>query len=239
MKLLAIETATEACSVALWVDGEVLERFEIAPRRHSALVLPWADALLAEAGVARSQLDAIACGRGPGAFTGVRLAVAMTQGIALALDRPAVPVSTLHALALHAPSGASEVVAAIDARMNEVYVARYRRDGAELVPLEAEAVVEPTDYGPSRVVAVGVGTGFSACDGALHRQFGGLLVACDSAALPRASAISSIAAGAFARGEAVDASFLEPAYLRNRVALTLEERRIARDASVAPPALDR
>ena len=103
MKLLAFETATEACSVALYLDGEVHERFDIAPRRHAELSLPWADALLAETGLARSQLDAIAVGRGPGAFTGVRLAIALAQGIALALDRPVVPVSTLAVLAAGAP----------------------------------------------------------------------------------------------------------------------------------------
>ena len=115
MKLLAFETATEACSVALWIDGDVRERFEIAPRRHAGLALPWADALLAEAGVAKSQLDAIAVGRGPGAFTGVRLAIAIAQGIALALDRPVVPVSTLAALAMRAPG--DRILSAIDARM--------------------------------------------------------------------------------------------------------------------------
>ena len=92
MRLLAIETATEACSVAVWIDGHVHERFEIAPRRHAELTLPWAEQLLVEAGVAKSQLDAIAVGRGPGAFTGVRLAIALAQGIALALDRPLLPV---------------------------------------------------------------------------------------------------------------------------------------------------
>ena len=100
MNLLAFELSTEACSVALWVDGDVRERHEIAPRRHAELALPWAEALLAEAGIAKSQLDAIAVGRGPGAFTGVRLGVAIAQGIALALDRHAVPVSTLAALAM-------------------------------------------------------------------------------------------------------------------------------------------
>ncbi|MDX9765494.1 MAG: tRNA (adenosine(37)-N6)-threonylcarbamoyltransferase complex dimerization subunit type 1 TsaB, partial [Chiayiivirga sp.] len=135
MKLLALETATEACSVALWNDGEVLERFEIAPRRHAELTLPWIEELLAQAGMVRAQLDAVACGRGPGAFTGVRLAVAITQGLALALDRPAVGVSTLDALALpamraleRAGDSATGVLAAIDARMGEVYLADYARD---------------------------------------------------------------------------------------------------------------
>src|SRR3970282_1485136 len=106
MKLLSCETATEACSVALWIDGEVRERFELAPRRHAELSLPWAGQLLAEAGIAKSQLDAIAVGRGPGALSGVRLAIAIGQGIALALDRPMLPVSTLAALALRAAASA-------------------------------------------------------------------------------------------------------------------------------------
>ena len=114
MKLLAFETATEACSVAVWSDGEVRERFEIAPRRHAELALPWAEQLLARAGVAKSQLDAIAVGRGPGAFTGVRLAVALAQGMALALDLPVVPVSTLAVLAQSDASAARLRVAAID-----------------------------------------------------------------------------------------------------------------------------
>lgn len=141
LKLLAFETATEACSVAVWNDGEVLERYELAPRRHAELALPWADALLAEAGVAKSQLDAIAVGRGPGAFTGVRLAVGIAQGIALALDRPVLPVSTLAALAMRA--GAGRVVAAIDARMGEVYVGAFQRDGDSMVALDAERVPSP------------------------------------------------------------------------------------------------
>ena len=114
MKLLAFETSTEACSVALWLDGAVHERFELAPRRHAELALPWAEQLLAEAGVAKSQLDAIATGRGPGAFTGVRLGVAIAQGIALALDRPVLPVSTLATLV---PSARAVVGAAVPVTM--------------------------------------------------------------------------------------------------------------------------
>ena len=108
MKLLAFETATEACSVAVYVDGRVLERHEVAPRRHAELALPWAEALLAEAGLAKAQLDAIAVGRGPGAFTGVRLAVALAQGIALALDRPVLPVPTLAVLAAGAAAAGGD-----------------------------------------------------------------------------------------------------------------------------------
>src|SRR5690606_19412942 len=141
MKLLAFETSTEACSVALWLDGEVRERHERAPRRHAELALPWAEALLAEAGVAKSALDAIAVGRGPGAFTGVRLGIALAQGIALALDRPVVPVSTL--LALAAPVAGDCVIAAIDARMGEVYLGAFLRDDGLLVGLQPEAVGDP------------------------------------------------------------------------------------------------
>ena len=193
MKLLALETATEACSVAVLVDGELRERFDIAPRRHAELTLPWAEQLLAEAGVARSQLDAIAVGRGPGAFTGVRLAIAVAQGIALALDRPVVPVSTLAALAMRAPAcDGDRVLAAIDARMGEVYVAGYGRHGDEWTVLGEEvvaspdAVILPGDAGGW----LGVGTGFAAvaptCATRARRSRGGSSTSC-SASKNRAS----------------------------------------------------
>ena len=150
MKLLALELSTEACSVALWVDGEVSERFEVAPRRHAELALPWAGQLLADAGIARSQLDAIAIGRGPGAFTGVRLAIAIGQGIALALGRPMVAVSTLATLALSA--GGPRVLAAIDARMGEVYSAAFElRDGDAARLQTAHLPRRPPTARPSRL----------------------------------------------------------------------------------------
>ena len=167
MRLLAIETATEACSVAILVDGDVRERFEIAPRRHAELALPWAEQLLADAGVAKPQLDAIAVGRGPGAFTGVRLAIALAQGIALALDRPLLPVSTLAALAMRAEGG--RIVAAIDARMGEVYLAAFARAGDDVVALGEEVVVKPdAAILPAGDCWHGVGTGFAAGDNALQ-----------------------------------------------------------------------
>ena len=228
MKLLAFETSTEACSAAVYIDGEVRERFELAPRRHAELALPWAEQLLAEAGIARAQLDAIAIGRGPGAFTGVRLAIAIAQGIALALDRPIVPVSTLAALAMQ--SQGERILAAIDARMGEVYAAAFARGADGVVALTAEtvsapdAVVLPDDARAWH----GVGTGFGAGEDALQRRLGARLSTIDAAALPHAADVARLAAAAFARGEALPPERVEPAYLRDNVALTIAEQQALR-----------
>jgi len=229
MKLLAFETATEACSVALWIDGEVRERFELAPRRHAELSLPWAQQLLAEAGIAKSQLDAIAVGRGPGAFTGVRLAIALAQGIALALDKPVLPVSTLAALAMR--SRGEHILAAIDARMGEVYLGAFARKGDDMVATSSEGVLKPDAAPlPDGVEWHGVGTGFSAADHALQVRLRTHLVAIDAGALPHAGDVARLAALAFARGEAVAPDRIEPAYLRDNVALTLVEQQALRDS---------
>lgn len=235
MRFLAFETATEACSVAVWNDGEVLERFELAPRRHAELALPWAEALLREAGVARAQLDAIAVGRGPGAFTGVRLAIALAQGIALALDRPVVPVSTLAALAMRAEPGAHDaarILAAIDARMGEVYTGAFLREGDALTALSAEAVAIPDAVALPDDEAhwLGVGTGFAAVGGALSRRLAPRMRRIDAAALPRAGDVARLAATAFAAGQALAPERVEPAYLRDSVALTVTEQQALRDA---------
>lgn len=237
MKLLAFETATEACSVALWLDGEVIERFEVAPRRHAELALPWADALLADAGIARTALDAIAVGRGPGAFTGVRLAIAIAQGIALGLDRPVVAISTLAALALPAArqSPRAGVLAAIDARMGELYVGAFRLrsdadsgGGFSLDALGPEHLSCGTDVQPDAGDWRGVGTGFAAQQGALSARLAVRFIGIDAAALPRACDVARLAVPAFALGEAVAPERLEPAYLRNAVALTLVEQQALR-----------
>lgn len=223
MKLLAIETSTEACSVALSVDGAVRARHELAPRRHTQLVLPWAEQLLAEAGLRKSQLDAIAVGRGPGAFTGVRLAIAIVQGLALALDRPVLPVSTLAVLAMQGQGG--RFLAAIDARMGEVYLGDFVRDADGLVSAAgAEIIVAPLQAPLPEGQRHGVGSGFGAENGALAQRFGDLLTGFDAAALPHAADLARLAVRAFARGEAIAADRLEPAYLRDKVALTLVEQ---------------
>jgi tRNA threonylcarbamoyladenosine biosynthesis protein TsaB len=227
MKLLAFETATEACSVALWVDGEVRERFEVAPRRHAELSLPWAQQLLAEAGIAKAQLDAIAVGRGPGAFTGVRLGISIAQGIALALDRPVVPVSTLAVLAMRAAG--ARILAAIDARMGEVYLGAFAREGDEVQVQGPEVVLAPEAAPvPEGDEWHGVGTGFAAGDGALLQHLRPCLQAVDAMALPHAADLARLASAAHARGEAVAAERVEPAYLRDHVALTLAEQQARR-----------
>jgi tRNA threonylcarbamoyladenosine biosynthesis protein TsaB len=251
MKLLAFETATEACSVALYLDGEVVERHEVAPRLHAEYALPWAEELLAQAGIKRSQLDAIAVSRGPGAFTGVRLAIALAQGIALALHKPVVAVSTLMAIAAAAPlplreqgragqglghrsdtpGGAPQrILAAIDARMGEVYAAAFQRQGGQLIALSAEIVAAPNQVTlpDNQGNWHGVGTGFAAVENALQLHLGSQLLDVDASALPHAADVARLAAAAYERGEAVAPERVEPAYLRNNVALTLEEQKAIR-----------
>lgn len=241
MKLLAFETATEACSVAVWVDGEVRERFELAPRRHAELSLPWAGELLAQAGIARSQLDAIALGRGPGAFTGVRLAIAIAQGIALALDRPLLPVSTLAALAMRAaqpvtpgndPGTGQRVFAAIDARMGELYTAAYELRDGDAIALDREALLAPDAAAlpDTHNGWLGVGTGFAAAEGALATRLADRFSAIDAGALPHAADVARLAALAWQRGEAIAPERVEPAYLRDNVALTIVEQQALRDS---------
>jgi tRNA threonylcarbamoyladenosine biosynthesis protein TsaB len=227
MKLLAFETATEACSVALSIDGEIIERFELAPRLHTQLALPWAEELLALAGIKKNQLDLIAVGIGPGAFTGVRLAVALVQGMALALDKPVVPVSTLAALAMQAKQQSeAHILSAIDARMGEIYAAEFRANTQGLVePISEEIVIAPEMYSLSIPASVaGVGTGFSANSNALQKRLQTHLVSCKADTFPHAADIARLAAHDYLQGKVIAPDFLEPAYLRNKVALTLKEQ---------------
>lgn len=238
MILLAFELATEACSVALWHDGRLHSRHEVAPRRHAELALPWVETLLAEAGLAKSQLDALAVGVGPGAFTGVRLAISLVQGIALGLDRPVVPVSTLAALA--GPFLAEgPVLAAIDARMGELYVGEFEADAEGLPRAVAPEALLPLDSAAPALASrgaamgarwIGVGTGFAAGGGAWHADWADRFARVDAEALPTAAAVARIAAGAFAQGHAVAPERLEPTYLRDKVALTSAEQAAARAA---------
>ena len=220
-RILALEAATDACSVALWADGVVAARREIAPRRHAELLLPWAEALLAEAGWSRSSLDVIAFGRGPGAFTGLRIAAGVTQGLALGLGRPVAPVSTLAALALDAgeAAGSAEspvlVATALDARMGEVYWAPWRVAGEAVAPLAEEAVSAPevvsapSEEGPW----IAAGSGWGAHGEALAAVLGEP-AATEIERRPDAAAVARLASRATEGAGLVPAAEAVPVYLR-------------------------
>ncbi len=223
MKILAFDTSTEACSAALLVDAEVRERFQVAPREHGALILPMIEALLSEADISLAQLDAVAFGRGPGAFVGVRMATGVAQGIAYAADLPVVPVSSLAALAqgIDFPY----VYSAIDARMDEVYWGAYRRNNAGIVELLGKEMVCPPravashlqDAGAREEAWYGAGTGWGAYGDILRQQVDGL-AGYDANRYPQARHVALIARQDFPRGGALPADQAMPTYLRNEVA---------------------
>ncbi|MEZ5584598.1 MAG: tRNA (adenosine(37)-N6)-threonylcarbamoyltransferase complex dimerization subunit type 1 TsaB [Candidatus Competibacteraceae bacterium] len=220
MKLLALDTSTEACSAAAMVDDEVIERYELAPRRHAALILPMIEAVLAEAGLTAGQLDAVAFGRGPGAFTGIRIGVGVAQGIAFAADLPVAPISTLAAVAYNAYSerNASHIAVALDARMGEVYWATYSATAEGGVTLlGAEQVCSPIAVpGLNGADWLGAGTGWTVYNEILAQRLGTLTWWGDC--YPRAGDIALLGAVAGQRGQWVDAEQALPVYLRDEVA---------------------
>lgn len=226
MKLLAIETSTEACSVALVYGEQLIARSEIAPRRHTELVLPMIDELLAEAGVSRQSLDAIAVGRGPGAFTGVRLGVSLAQGMALGLDLPVITISSLAALALEAPEGDDAILAVIDARMGEIYAACYRRDAnGVLLALDSERVCTAQALQlPQAATWQVVGSGWATYAAVLAERLTGALIAADGQRYPQAARIAELAVPEFQAGHGQAPEFALPVYIRDHVALTLAEQ---------------
>ncbi|MGH8234992.1 MAG: tRNA (adenosine(37)-N6)-threonylcarbamoyltransferase complex dimerization subunit type 1 TsaB [Rhodanobacteraceae bacterium] len=226
MNLLAIETATESCSVALLHGDALIDRSEMAPRRHAELVLPMAEALLSEAGVTRKQLDAIAVGRGPGAFTGVRLAISVAQGLALALDIPVVPVSSLAALAMQAPGNGAHTLAVIDARRSEIYAGAFRFDANGLVePIDEECVIAAHELSLPEAPAWNVlGSGWNAYGAAIRERLPDVPRWADGHRYPQAFDVARLAAPLFVAGKAVAPEQALPVYLRDKVALTLEEQ---------------
>ncbi|MEO7916570.1 MAG: tRNA (adenosine(37)-N6)-threonylcarbamoyltransferase complex dimerization subunit type 1 TsaB [Dokdonella sp.] len=229
MKILAIETATEFCSVALLIDDQLLLRSEFAPRRHAELLLPMCDAVLAEAGIARNQLDAVAVGRGPGAFTGVRLGVSAAQGIALGVDCPAIAVSSLAALAEAAPYGGGSILAVIDARMGEIYAATFIRDniwGVQLVGRETVGPASLVDL-PADAACV-VGSGWAAYEAVLAGRMEQSPAYSDGQRFPQADAVARLARPLFTVGNVLDPADLQPVYLRDNVALTIDQQRNSR-----------
>ncbi|WP_251977414.1 tRNA (adenosine(37)-N6)-threonylcarbamoyltransferase complex dimerization subunit type 1 TsaB [Salinicola avicenniae] len=222
--LLALDASSTACSCALWQDGDLVHRFEIAPREHTRLLLPMIDALLAEGGVSLAQLDAIAYGQGPGSFTGLRIAAGVAQGLAYGADLPLMGISTLEALALaaHRQWHARHVIAALDARMNEIYVGAYRcQDGNVEVVLE-ERVIPPESLhlppGGEKCEWLGIGSGWQLLSN-IPVDVKAALPQCLPDELPAAEDIVRLAAASWERGSRGRAPHeAVPVYLRDEVA---------------------
>ncbi len=222
MKLLAIETATEACSAALFIDGEIALRYEIKPRGHSELILSMMDELLAQAQLSPRQLDAIAFGRGPGSFTGVRIATGIAQGAAFGADLPVVPISTLAALAqrCYRQKGEPHLLPAYDARMGELYWAAYKVGADGLVRLVIEEEVAPAERVrlPLNDDWYGVGSGWGVAGEVLAGRLGDDLLGYQAEMFCSAHDVAQLAAAAFEQGLAVAPEAALPVYLRNQVA---------------------
>jgi tRNA threonylcarbamoyladenosine biosynthesis protein TsaB len=224
--ILAIETSSELASCALLSGDTVISRESDGVRTHSQSVLPMVQELLAESGIGLKDVEAIAFGAGPGSFTGVRTACGVAQGLAFGADLPVLPLITLEAMAesCRARSGAFDVLTVLDARMNEVYWAQYRFDGAW------HAVIEPVLSSPEAVqplpaeALAACGNGFAAYPDA----FAGKAFAAhaDAAIVPHARALARIGAAALAAGQGLPAAQAQPLYLRNKVAYTSAERQV-------------
>ena len=231
--LLAIDTATDLCSVALALGDRVLERSETVGQRHSERILPMVQALLHEEGLHLADCDAVAFGAGPGAFTGLRIACGVAQGLAFGIGRPVVAIGNLAALALVAGSaapGVRTVLAAIDARMQEIYWATYSIDGVAVAERSAPALAAVAQFPeicrrqkPALVA------------GNALRAFPSLMADVGTAAAPDAcagaGAIATLAVRKFIEGGATAAALAAPIYVRDRVALTIDERRAGRTAA--------
>lgn len=226
MRILALDASTDVCAAALWDGERWCERAAVAGHRHSDLLLPMVRALLTETRLELSDLDGIAFGAGPGSFTGLRIACGAAQGLALGANLPLVGVATLEAMAETARmhTGCTRVIAALDARMHEVYYAAYEHDGNCWLERVAPSVVDPgTASPPSGNGWVGAGNGFVAYP-ALRQALAGSLESWDGAVLPTAVAIGSLARPRLAAGKGVAARDAAPLYVRHRVALTSAER---------------
>lgn len=225
-RILALDTATEACSAALMLDeNNVFERFTLTPREHAQRILPMVDSLLAEAGIALNDLNALAFGRGPGSFTGVRIGIGIAQGLALGADLPLIGVSTLAALAEGAwrQVGVRQVLTAIDAHIGAVYWARYQRQAAGVwLGEDSEAVLTPEALSVQNVDL----TGFWAIAGTGWQTYPTLMALINNdqvqlisgqTLLPSARDMLPLAFHYYRLGGARPVEYAEPSYLRNEV----------------------
>ena len=223
VNLVALETSTEYCSLAVSRGAQVFERSFHAGQKHSELALPVLRELLVEAGLEMPAVEGIVYGAGPGSFTGLRIACGIAQGLALARNLPVAGICTL--LALAEDSGAGKVIACLDARMGEVYHAAYRRSDGKWMELYAPALYKPENVPPLEGDGwIGCGSGFGVHGAALARCYGGSLSRVDAGAVPNAAAMLRLALLVFAAGQGADAAAAAPLYVRDKVALKTSER---------------
>jgi len=220
-KFLSLDTATEACSCALYLDGEIHHAFELIPRQHADRILPMADKLLADAGMTPRQLDAIVFGQGPGSFTGLRIACGVTQGIAFAADLPVIPVSTLATLAQMAyqTQQSTQVLAALDARMQEVYWGAFQLSEGIMQGVTPEQVSAPESVllPTTEVAWYGIGSGWDSYSDSLQQRCHSGFSGYSPKQYPDAAAMVPLALAAWQRGVLVSAAHALPVYLRNEV----------------------
>ena len=220
MKLLALDTAASRCSAALWLDGRLTERDAPAERVQAESVLPMVEELLQDAGLKLTQLDALAFGRGPGAFTGLRVAAAVAQGLAYGAGLPVVPVSNLAALA-HAAfrrHGAQKVLACLDARMHEVYWGAFTCRSGSVEPLSEEALCPPGEiHPPPPHTWFGAGSGWGVHGNALKPRVP-TLEGTDASLMATAGDVVRLAEIAFKQGLSLPPEGALPVYLRDKVA---------------------
>lgn len=226
MKILAIDTATEACSAALYIDGQLDSSYQLAPREHSRLILRMIEQLLKAADLSVENLDAIAFGQGPGSFMGLRIAAGVVQGIAFAHDIPVIPVSTLKTIAQRAyeETGVPRVLVAIDARMDEVYWAAYRLHQQQWLSEAGECVISPDKIRLPDILTdqtepwVGAGSGWQSYADRLLAGSNFSLQQQLTDCFPSAEVIAKLAVAEFEAGNCISAAEAIPVYLRNNVA---------------------
>ena len=224
MKILAIETSTEACSAALLIsDKDIISRFQLAPREHTKLILPMMDEVLDEAGIELKDIDAIAFGRGPGAFTGLRIAAGVAQGVALSVDKPVIPVSTLGALAFQATKAnyqGETIIAALDARMNEIYWGNFQFDNKELKLIGEERVGSAKELlaGISSDAHIGIGNAWEIYQEELFSEKRNDNLRILKGELPSAENIARLALPLLIDNKTVAVEDAQPVYIRNKVA---------------------
>ena len=216
MKILALDAVTEACSAALWIDGETQQRYAVAPREHTRLMLPMVDELLHAADLKLTDLDLIAFDHGPGSFTGIRVTMSVLQGLAFAARLPVLGISSLAALAQSAyrVHGADQVLSLIDARMSELYWGVYRLENG-LMQLQDGEGVAPLTALPACESCQLIGSGVDAYAEALHQAGYTGFIEDEHLRYPRAEFLVELAAAGAERAVAVEEA--EPLYLRNKV----------------------